>query len=228
MTDLVLVFSDPACMGPYFSEDGDEDDVACILYLAQLYGTRFVIVLCGNRFKPFMEEVGNHIQAVYGCTFVPEEAIDQIQLQGITNTVYVHSPTQASSANWMERHLVHISKIYRQGDDTSVNFKSSPEMRAVLASTDVTLYHTDETNFTIDYDVKVDDYLDGVPQKIYRNYFEFAYRKSLVPRCICPIATDCTVIPARTVDLEMVFSSTSPSLNACLLSSYPNDSNKLC
>lgn len=177
MTDLVLVFSDPACMGPYFSEDGDEDDVACILYLAQLYGTRFVIVLCGNRFKPFMEEVGNHIQAVYGCTFVPEEAIDQIQLQGITNTVYVHSPTQASSANWMERHLVHISKIYRQGDDTSVNFKSSPEMRAVLASTDVTLYHTDETNFTIDYDVKVDDYLDGVPQKIYRNYFEFAYRK---------------------------------------------------
>lgn len=176
--DSITLFTDPACMGDYFTEDGDVDDNANLILQAQLYGPRLNAVICGrHRFNPFMKEIGNKIRDVYGCTFIQEEDIDQLQLQGITNTVYVHAPTQASSAKWMERHSTNIASVYRQGDDQSVNFKNSPEMRTVLASMNVTLYRTQDTEFTIDYDVRVDQYLDGLAQKVYRDYFEFAYRK---------------------------------------------------
>jgi|UniRef100_A0A6C0AHB9 hypothetical protein len=167
-----ILFSDPAVLGK--TKDGDVDDIACILLLAQIFGPRLIVVICGDRFELFMKAVGETLHAVYGCTFIQEEQLD-LQLQD-KNTVYVHAPTQVSSAEWMERNREHISQIYRQGDDQSVNFKSSPEMRAVLTH-NVTLYHTDETNFTIDFDVQVDQHLDGLARKIYRDYFEFAYRK---------------------------------------------------
>jgi hypothetical protein len=181
----ILLFTDPACMGKLkdtegqdtFTEDGDVDDIANLILQGQLYGTRLIVVICGRRrFKPFMQVVGNAVRDTYGCTFIQEEELD-IQLQGTQNIVYVHAPTQSSSAAWMERNLPHIGSVYRQGDDQSVNFKNSPEMRAVLAKAPTTLYRTQDTDFTIDYDVKVDQYLDGLSQKIYRDYFEFAYRK---------------------------------------------------
>lgn len=178
MSNEVIVFTDPACMGPYFTEDGDMDDIACILLLAQRYGRRLTLVICGrHRFKPFMEEVGNSIRDIYGCTFIQEEELDQLELHGITNSIYIHSPTQPSSAAWMERHLTNIAAVYRQGDDQSVNFKTSPEMRAVLTLLSVTLYRTQDTEFTLDFDVKVDEQLHGVAQKIYRDCFEFTFRK---------------------------------------------------
>jgi hypothetical protein len=180
--DMIVLFTDPACMGPYFTEDGDVDDIACIILLAQLYGKRVVFVICGrNRFKPFMEAVGNTIQLVYGCIFIQEEDLDQLQLHGMTNSVYIHSPTQPSSAVWMERNLTHIACVYRQGDDLSVNFKHCPEMIAVLKdksiTESVTLYRTQDTEFTIDYDVRVVKQLGGLAQTIYRWYFDFGYRK---------------------------------------------------
>ena len=178
--DWIVLFTDPSCMGgdDYFTEDGDVDDHANLILQAQLYGPRLLAVICGrDRFTPFMKEIGNKVRDVYGCTFIREEDIDRIRLKGITNTVYVHAPTQASSAEWIGRQLIHISTVYRQGDNQSVNFKNSPEMRAVLSSIPVTLYRTQETEFTIDYDVRVDEQLDGLAQKIYRDYFEFAYRK---------------------------------------------------
>ena len=170
----MIVFSDPAVLGK--TKDGDVDDIACILLLAQLFGPRLIVVICGDRFKLFMKAVGDILHAVYGCTFIQEEELD-LQLQANT-TVYVHAPTQPSSAEWMERNVEHITQVFRQGDDQSVNFKSSPEMRAVLSGhPNVTLYHTDETNFTIDFDVQVYQHLDGPARKIYEYYFEFAHRK---------------------------------------------------
>lgn len=170
----VVLFTDPAVLGK--TKDGDVDDIACLILLAQLYGPRLNAVLCGDRLKPFMKAVGDTLHALYGCTFIQEEELD-IQLQANT-TVYVHAPTQASSAEWMERNVEHITQLFRQGDDQSVNFKSSPEMQTVLTGKgNLTLYHTDETNFTIDFDVKVDKDLYGLSRKIYRDYFEFAYRK---------------------------------------------------
>jgi hypothetical protein len=121
-----------------------------------------------------MKAVGDALHAVYGCTFIQEEQLD-LQLQDNT-IVYVHAPTQPSSAEWMERNAERITQVFRQGDDQSVNFKSSPEMRAVLSRHNVTLYHTDETNFTIDFDVNVVQHLDGLALKIYQYYFEFAFR----------------------------------------------------
>jgi len=165
-----ILFSDPAVLGK--TKNGDVDDIVCILLLAQLFGPRLIVVICGDRFKLFMKAVGGALHAVYGCTFIQEEELD-LQLQGM-NTVYVHAPTQASSAEWMERNMEHISQIYRQGDDQSVNFKSSPEMRAVLTR-NVTLYHTDETNFTIDFDVEVYQHLTGLARKIYDDLFGFAF-----------------------------------------------------
>lgn len=162
----------------YFTEDGDVDDIACILLLAQIHGDRLVLVISGrDRFKPFMKEVGNSIKEVYGCTFIREEDIDQLQLQGNTNSVYIHSPTQSTSAAWMERNLTHIAAVYRQGDDQSVNFKGSPEMCAILERASVTLYRTQDTEFTIKYDFLVEQHLIGLARKIYRDYFEFGYRK---------------------------------------------------
>ena len=178
LLEMIVMFTDPACMGPYFSEDGDVDDIACILLLAQLYGKRLILVICGlGRFKPFMDAVGNTLQEVYGCTFIQEEDIDQIQLRGMTNSVYIHSPTQPSSAAWMERHLTNIAAVYRQGDDQSVNFKHSPEMIAVLKDASVTLYRTQDTDFTIDYDPRVEGQLYGLAETIYSWYFGFGYRK---------------------------------------------------
>jgi hypothetical protein len=124
-----------------------------------------------------MKVVGHSIQETYQCTFIREADLDQLQLQGITNSVYLHSPTRPSSAAWMERNLTHIAAVYRQGDDQSVNFKNSPQMRAVLEHASVTLYRTQDTEFTIDYDVQVEEQLSGVARKIYRDYFEFGYRK---------------------------------------------------
>jgi len=178
--DLIVLFTDPACMGDeYYTEDGDVDDIACILLLAQIHGDRLVIVISGrDRFKPFMKEVGDSIQEVYGCTFIQEDNLDQLELQGNTNSVYIHSPTKPSSAAWMERNLTHIAAVYRQGDDQSVNFKGSPDMRAILERASVTLYRTQDTEFTINYDYKVEQQLScWLARKIYRDYFEFGYRK---------------------------------------------------
>ena len=167
-----IVFTDPAIPGK--TKTGDVDDIACLILLAQRLGPGLLGVICGDRFKPFMEDVGNALHAVYGCTFIQEEELD-LQLQANT-TVYVHAPTQPSSAEWMERNVEHITQVFRQGDDQSVNFKGT-EMCAVLSRhPNVTLYHTDETNFTIDFDVDVVKQLDGLALKIYQYYFEFAFR----------------------------------------------------
>jgi hypothetical protein len=178
--DSILLFTDPACMGhtnDHFSETGDVDDIACSLHLAQVFGRRLIHVICDSeRFEPYMQSVGNKLRDIYGCTFIMEEELEKIQLTTLT-TVYIHSPTRASSAQWIEKNINHIAAFYRQGDDQSVNFKHSPEMRTVLARTNVTLYRTQDTEFTIEYDPEVNKQLGGLAKQIYHDYFEFSYRK---------------------------------------------------
>ena len=173
-----VLLTDPAVVG--VTEDGDVDDTGCGIHLAQLFRDEVLFVICGNRFDPYMHSIGNQLRVLYGCTFIREEELT-LPLQEYAS-VYVHSPTKASSAAWMEQNLKHIVAIYRQGDDLSVNFNHSPEMRELLERPNVaryvTLYRTQETEFTIPYEESVHQSLTGLAKETYESYFKFAFRKN--------------------------------------------------
>jgi len=175
MNCTIAIFMDPSVLG--ITEDGDVDDVGCDLFLSQLFPNKLLRIICGNRFEAYTNSVGNKLRELYGGEFIREEDLTH-SLQEYT-FVYVHSPTKASSAAWIEQNLKYIVAIYRQGDDQSVNFKNSPDMRALLSRPTVaqytTLYRTQDTEFTIPYDASVQ--LAGLAKEIYESYFEFAYRK---------------------------------------------------
>ena len=177
MNCTIVLFTDPACVG--ITEDGDVDDVACALHLSQLFRHEVLHVICGNRYESYMRSVGNRLQTLYGGIFIREEDLS-FTLEEYA-CVYLHAPTKASSAWWLEQNLKHIVSIYRQGDDQSVNFKHSPDMRELLdkpnVSRYVTMYRTQETEFTIPYEAAVDQSLTGLAKQLYHDYFEFAYRK---------------------------------------------------
>lgn len=172
-----VLFTDPAVLG--VTKDGDVDDKLCILHLSQLFRHEVLHVICGDRYAPFMQTVGNQLRTLYGCVFIREEDLT-LPLQEYAS-VYVHSPTLASSASWMEQNLKHIVAIYRQGDDQAVNFKNSPDMQALLARPNVaryvTLYRTEETDFTIPYDASLHKMLTGLAGDLYHDCFEFTVRK---------------------------------------------------
>ena len=171
MTDVILLFTDPGCIG----------DIVCNVHLAQQFKRQLVIVICSEPlFESYMQTIGNKLRDIYGCTFIQEEELVHLQLTTLTNSVYIHSPTEASSAQWIEKNSDHIAAIYRLGGDHSSNFRDSPEMRAVLDTTRrTTLYKTTDTEFILTYDAKVYKQLGGFAKQIYHDYFEFSRHKKI-------------------------------------------------
>lgn len=175
-----VLFTDPAVMGPdYFSSSGDVDDIACIIFMAQVLFSNLTVVICddkdGVRYDRFMASIGNRLSTLYGCTFVREPEFVAVE----NMVLHIHAPIKDETADKLSLHSSNIVKVFRQGDDNSVNFKSSPKAVALCESVSelLTTFDTTTTKFSIPFSSVTQALVDPHAQKVYDGYFEFAFRK---------------------------------------------------
>jgi hypothetical protein len=156
------------------------DDIAAILLLAQTYGTRLIVVICddatGVRFPNFMKKYGNAIQALYGCTFIPEAALSE-NIPPNT-TVFVHAPATAATAAWLDSQKSNIARVFAQGEAYGrANFKNAPEMWALLNGPDLkgksTFFLSNDTKFVINSSVMFGTDLHPLAQQLLEDYYSF-------------------------------------------------------
>lgn len=190
-----LLFTDPSVLG--ITKSGDVDDIAALLLLAQAYGEGLTVVICddadGLRYQNFMDKYGSAIAATYGCKIIQEAAVVG---EGIppNTTVFVHAPTTAVTAAWMDSQKATITKVFAQGEASDrANFKNAPAMWALLNSADLigitTFFLSNDTKFVIDSGVTFATSLHPIAQSVLDDYYLFKRFAAFgIPASITPAA----------------------------------------
>ena len=182
-----ILFTDPASLGSggYYTSTGDVDDIACIIYMSQKLQGKLLVVICddetGKRHESFNIHLGTLLKKTYGITVIPEETFYTRDMNLEKTAIYIHAPIKDQTAIVLQRSKDNLTHVITQGDDRSVNFKNSERAKAFVAEmpeNKVTRFSTTLTNFTISYEVSVENSLDKECKKVYTDYFLFQKRKS--------------------------------------------------
>ena len=184
-----VLFTDPSSLGTngYYSTTGDVDDVACIIYMSQKLGEKLTVVICddaeeGNRYSSFMDHLGQLLTAKYNIRVIPEISFS-LKIVPEETSIYIHAPIDDSTADVLNSSKANITSIFTQGDDSSVNFKSSTKAKQFLAAAaeagiNLNRFNTTETNFRIPYNFDFYNSLKTeVCKKVYDDYFTTVQRQ---------------------------------------------------
>lgn len=178
------LFTDPACMGHYnnyFSDKGDMDDIVAIIAACQMKKQYTTIVICcdndnHDRYNSFMDYVGNNLKVTESSHFIKESELTEQYFIDKNFKAYLISPIKERTANILSPH---VSCVYRQGDDTSYNFVSTPWTVKLCSRHDISLETHTDTFMEVKYDNTFRNTLSVKALTIYDDLFNYKYRKML-------------------------------------------------